>query len=271
MGDTDEQVMTRFLLGALDAEERERVTDRLAEDALYFKEMAAFDDDLILRYHHRQLSPAERALFEKAYLTSPVRSARVDASRALLEAATAVAKQERRSVWSWPLEWLATPWSLPRFALVGAGAAVVIAVSLAAYVIGDARRLRTTEPSPAERVVVAFTLTAQGVRGPGGTQGMDRLQISPDTDELRLSVAIDGSRRSGERFEAELTPVDGGTAEHVSPSIKATDTEVIATVAVAAPPDGDYILTVRRSVDGNSEVVATQAFRVTRSEVPAAR
>src|SRR5436309_249159 len=97
--DADTGVMSQFLLGTLDAAERARVTNRLTDDPSYFEEMAAVEDDLILRWQHNRLPVEDRARFAEAYLASTARCARVEASLALVEAARVWRRREGGPLW----------------------------------------------------------------------------------------------------------------------------------------------------------------------------
>ena len=267
----EEHVMTRFLLGALDVAGRERMLDRLAAEPSYFEEMAATEDDLILRYHHRQLSAEDRALFAAAYLHSPARRARVAEALALIEATKAWKAGGAVSPWSKfverlrrALDWFVAPFQVPRFALAGL---LVAAVLLAGY----AGRALQRDPRTVRLVTFATTLTAVGDKGPGTALGMDRLRVPPGTVEIQPSFEIESPRR-GEQFAAELEALDGGTVAQPSPPlIEPSAAGATVTVTVAVPPDGDYVLRLRRVAGGSPEIVAAHAFRLRRAEPPAAR
>jgi hypothetical protein len=148
----DEHVMTSFLLGTLEADDKERIADRLAHDIGYFEAMEALDDDLILRWHRGDLSGEQQQLFKHAYLSAPARRARVDESRALLDAAQAWNARPRASLWTRIVAWLVAPSRAPRFAFVAAGALLAAAISLSGYVA----RSTTRGANDAEQQVAAL-------------------------------------------------------------------------------------------------------------------
>src|SRR4051812_17514136 len=117
--------MTGFLLGRLAPDEQEHVADRLANEPKFFEAMSAFEDDLIQRWHRRQLSATEQSRFAEVYLNAPARRARVDSSLALLEVADAWKAREDARLRSRIAAWLATPWTLPQFEWVAAVALLV--------------------------------------------------------------------------------------------------------------------------------------------------
>jgi hypothetical protein len=268
--------MAQFLLGGSGEQgERDRVADRLAADPEYFEAMSAFEDDLILRWHHRQLSAADAALFEKAYLASPPRRERVDAALALLEAAQAWQAKERASFWNRAAEWLSPPWGVLRLEWAAAAAMVTVAAAGGIYFAADAaRRARAAEQEVAalrqqlasvQRVVVAVTLAPLGSRGQGRPQGTTRVRIPRDASEVRLALEVDPPKGE-ERFEADLSAVDRDAVTALGPQrVERTDDGAFVTVAVAATAlrvDGDYFVRLRSVAGGGSRVVATRMFRV---------
>ena len=250
--------MSRFLLGSLDAVERDQVLDRLAAEPASFDEMAATENDLIIRWHHRQLPADERLRFDEVYLKSSVRHARVDDILALLREAEAW-KQCDHGAWNrlvgeggsvtTAARWLVKPFGAPPL--------VWMVVLLAAYVAGN--RVRQ-----ASHLLFGSALVAVGEKGPWPAQGFDRLRIPRNTADIQLSFAI-ARPASGERFAAELQSVDGGAVTHPVPLVlQASPAGEMASVTIAAPPDGDYVLRLRRVAGGTAEIVVTKTFRVTR-------
>lgn len=115
-----------------------------------------------------------------------------------------------------------------------------------------------------DRLVVAYTLLAGGERGPRPSNGFDRIRIPPDTTEVQLSLTM-SRPAAGERFGAELQAIDGGEVTALqSPIVDASSAGATFSVVMKAPPDGDYVLRLRRIAERESEVVSTTAFRVTR-------
>src|SRR5262245_4285652 len=264
----DERVMREFLLGTLDAGEEERVTARLASDREYFDAMTAFEDDLILRSNRGELSAGEQAQFDRAY-TSSARRARVEASLLLLE----VAREERHNAraqgaWGRFAPWLTRPSRVPRVARLVATATVVLAAAAALYLAAERSRVRNI----GREVVVAATLTASGEKGPGPTPALDRIRIPEDASALQLVVAI-SPIGAGERVEAEIESLEGSAIVRPAPP-RVASTAAGATVTVTVAPsvlaDGDYVLRLRSAGDRRA-VVATRAFRISRSDAAPAR
>jgi len=261
--DENDQLMTRFLLRDLPDEDHVRVAERLAADDAFFQEMASFEDDLIVRFHRGLLGPEQQQAFERVYRESPERWARVTEWQDLVDAAHAWKLREDEHAWNGIGRWLVTPWRAPRLVLVAAGAAVVAAATVVTYLVGQ-------QPGAAGRyVVVAFTLTAVGERGPGPARTMDRLRIPADADEVQLAVEVPDSGGNG-RLEIEIEPVDGGVVvQPAEPRVERSGAGIVVTASLAAGalPDGDYILRVlRRAGSAQTETVAIRAFRVARTK-----
>jgi hypothetical protein len=262
----EDQVMTEYLLGGLSLDEREQVADRLALDPVYFEAMAALEDDLLERWHLGRLTSEQEARFSSAYGSDPARRARAEAAGSLLDAVTALKEAGpaepvswwSRGAWRRAVAWCALPSKVPRLALAAAGALVVAAAVV----------LWSRDGVLDRRVVFAVTLTAVGERGPGAAQGMDRIRLAPDVDELRLTIDLDRSAATDGPFDAEVEALDGGTITHLGPPrVVNTATAAVVTLTMTADalPSGDYVLRLRRSGDGGRpENVTTRAFRVTR-------
>jgi hypothetical protein len=253
----DERVMTSFLLRSLDEATRERVLDRLENDGTYFEAMAALEDDLILRWHHGLLPPADRGLFAKAYADS-ARRARVDETLALVAAARA--RQASSGVADTTGAAGAPPavtgkgifqrWN------VAAAAVAVLAIGLSSLVYVTNRR---STPATPFRV----TLSAVGQKSEGN-RGYDLVTIPPGTTDVVLAIRSTAPPEGD--LSAELQAREGGAApRRYRPVVERTATGDTVTVSVSSADlaDGDYVLTI--TADANpSEPVATQAFRVTR-------
>ena len=239
----DDRVMADFLLGASDAETRDRILDRLGNDEGYFEAMAALEEDLILRWHQGSLSPSDRALFANAY-ADPARRARVDEADVLHQAA---------QVWSRRKTAPSRVWTSPsrRWAALAA-AGVVFGLSSWAYLAS-----RQVVPAAPLRV----PLSAVSLKA-GGNKGYDRVEVPSDASAIVFVVTpavlpdggLTAELRARDRAATPLTlrPVRERSAEGDVLTI---------TVDAADLPEGDYVLTV--VADANpSEPLATQSVRV---------
>lgn len=80
----DDNLMTRYLLGAASAEEQSAVEERFFRDADFHFRLLAVEQEIICDYVRGQLPPNEAELFEHHYLASPPRRRKYEQTRELL-------------------------------------------------------------------------------------------------------------------------------------------------------------------------------------------
>src|SRR5262245_37586697 len=78
-----EDLLVRFLLGALSADEQDEIEARVFMEDDFLEEVMAAGDDLIHAYLTDSLSPEDRARFETHFLASPMRRHRFELVRAI--------------------------------------------------------------------------------------------------------------------------------------------------------------------------------------------
>jgi anti-sigma factor RsiW len=110
-GFDEENLIRRFLLGKLSAEERERVGERLFTDEEFFAQVDAFEDELIDDFARGKLSAEDRERFEQQFLITDERRERLefaqDFHQALLESHPPAAEEavnpadDDSGVWAW--------------------------------------------------------------------------------------------------------------------------------------------------------------------------
>ena len=128
---TRRRTTTRYLLGRLPVDERERLEERLLADGDASDEVAAREDELIDAYATGELGGRDRAAFEHLLAGSPRLRERVAFARALRtlagdEAATAAAAVRAAGAeprWGW------LPVPPPGLRLLAGAAAIVVAVA----------------------------------------------------------------------------------------------------------------------------------------------
>lgn len=79
----EEQLLTRYLLGELPAEEVAELEERLCREGEQFERMLAHGDDLIDDYLAGRLSASQRRSFERHFLNLPGQRERFEMARAL--------------------------------------------------------------------------------------------------------------------------------------------------------------------------------------------
>lgn len=125
MSRKDTTRITRYLLGQLPPEERDRTEEGLLKDRELFELAESVEDDLVDRYARNELADDERRRFERHMLTS----ARI---RQRLEVARALAAHERRRAANASKAGRRTTGAAPR----RAGLALAWAATVAALVAG---------------------------------------------------------------------------------------------------------------------------------------
>ena len=138
---------------------------------------------------------------------------------------------------------------------------LLTAAALAAFSIACRSRF-DRPPAAADRVVVAFTLPAHRANAPEIAAGFERLLLPADATDLQLSIAV-GRAVPGDRFRAEIMPVDGGRTLSLPAPLDAALASSV-TITTTAPRDGDYLLRLRQMSAAGSEIVLTTGFRVLR-------
>ena len=250
---SDEQIV-RYLLDEMTAEERSSLEEHLSLDPSFFEQVAAAEDDMIMRYVRGDLEADMLPRFTEVYLNSPARRARVDQAR-LLQQAARDASQSRK------------PGSLalipgPR-RLVVAIASVAVVVALAVLLL-PVWKNHSSQQQPLidhaqiafDHTQISFALEPGLVRGGGGAL----LALPPETKQVAFRLALSNSAAEGSYRVTLQTPerpsLWSGVVARQGPAF-----------AAIIPADklqpGDYTLKLL-STAANSEEVATYYFRVAR-------
>jgi hypothetical protein len=79
----NEELVKRFLLGALSESERAEVEDRFLANDPFFQGILIGEDDLMDAYVRNELPTAERAIFERCCLSTELRRQRIEFARTL--------------------------------------------------------------------------------------------------------------------------------------------------------------------------------------------
>jgi hypothetical protein len=81
----DDQTIIRYLLDELSEEDGARLEEAYLEDESLFERLRALEEELIEEYVKGELSSRERGLFERHYLASEQRRARIETARQLVQ------------------------------------------------------------------------------------------------------------------------------------------------------------------------------------------
>jgi hypothetical protein len=146
----DDQVLIRYLLGALPEEEAERLDGlSIADDAFAWR-LNAVEDDLVDGYVRGELSGENLARFKEFYLSSPRRIQKLEFAEALssfgAETATAAAQtvpssrpKQESSIDLPARRWFSAPYFVPQWGFAGGALVLLFA---AGYLLLDNVRLR---------------------------------------------------------------------------------------------------------------------------------
>ena len=280
----------RYILGELSQEEREKLEEQYFVNEETWSELQAVETDLIDCYLRNDLTPAQRAQFEKHFLASPRRQRRLEFARLRMDAASLPEHQAAGHL---------RPIALARSFVFQIGFAMAAAVLIVAVVILSAQNSRLrgqfnqarsqqanlqrqlealqkqAAPTPAIQNQVEFLSTdlptISLLLSPGTLRGGQSaghilpLSSAPSTVLLLLEL-------SGERFpayEAEIQTVEGKEIRRFN-SLKATQVPGEGPVVMVKLPSrllvrGDYIATLfGKAADGRSEVVDSFSFTAVR-------
>lgn len=90
----DSDLLTRFLLDAVDERERAEVEDRLLSETEFYEQMLGREAELTDAYVRGELSHGERKRFEKSFFASRDRRKRVEFAQGLADSATLLQREE---------------------------------------------------------------------------------------------------------------------------------------------------------------------------------
>jgi hypothetical protein len=253
----------RYLLGQLDESRAAALESQYFADPALFDEVWAVEHDLVDEYVSNALRAAERAQFERHYLSTDVHRKRVATARALLARASAAppARVIRgpwhgRPVLRWAMAAALTALFLAAIWLIRPAPAPVEQASGRPETPGAPAGPRTPakpgdpaqpSPGPADAAnsahpPVLLTVTLPSVLTRASEQTVVKIPATTEEIELRLEGARDARQQ---RVHVEVRTVDGRTAWRGIASPAETGSGLIASVRV--PPDrlrpDDYIVT----------------------------
>src|SRR5438270_801322 len=87
----NDQQIIRYLLHEAGEEELSMMEERLLSDLSFFDLVACVEDEMIMQYVRDEMDPDLKRRFEKSYLASPERRARIESARQLRTAVHTVA------------------------------------------------------------------------------------------------------------------------------------------------------------------------------------
>lgn len=291
---TDQDSMKRHLLGRASPEERVDFENTYLADPGMFEELVEAENDLIDAYARGQLSETERQEFERRYLSSEKRRARVQYAAALAELS-----REGQSALPFERSGFFERWGLPfrqhrvslQWALSLGVVAIVLAVGWVKVSHDRAMLARVTKPSvrPAEQ---ALPQSGKGAQSGGNALGEDLAQNAappleeftvrlipgvvrstgaeskafppPKTPWVRLRLALDSDDHGP--FTVSVETAEGRLVQRVEGLTSRTlSRKQVVDVRISSHliPSGDYIVRLsEKTEDGSNEELDSYTFRV---------
>jgi hypothetical protein len=261
--DDDEDLMRRFIVGDLNAVEREQIERRFFEDSAYFEAICALEDAMLLAHLRPQSPDAWQDRFAASIRESPARQRRLAEMTRLLQAVDAASPSHAPAppvvVRARPLR--RVPWF--GLSLAAAAASVILAGVLLRWhsQVAPAQSLVETAPSQA-LLQATFVLLPGPTRSDG--QQANTLRLLPGTRDVRLQATVDAEAPTP--VHARLQLVGGETI--VLPDVTtgratAGGLEISWIVPAARLSRGDYLLTLEvEGSNGTRETIASRFFSV---------
>lgn len=287
-GPDEKRVLIRYLLGELSEKDRNRTEEQFFADGHCFEELIAAEQGLIDRYLRGELCEAERESFERRYLDSPARRARVDFARALNAKVTAAGAPETKGRAFWSTLAVFPGWLQPstRFAVAAASFATVVCIVWlgyetvqvrhqlvllqrnedvrAALFTAELQKIRAQrDQRQAEGTVVAFLLT------PGITRDVTdarRFVIPAGAKTVRLQLAVPaGSGDVGYRA-AVRTPDGNEIWSEGALTAQGADSGKLITLTVPAGviATGEYTIRLKHATARGVAALESYLFNVLR-------
>jgi len=243
---SDEQII-RYLLDEMSAEERSSLEEHLSRDPSFFEQIAAAEDDMIMRYVRGDLEGRLLPRFTEVYLNSRARQARVDQAR-LLQQSVRNASQSGK-----PGSLAFLPGSR-RLAFAIASVAAVIALAILLLPVW---KNHSSQQKPLDdHAQISFAVEPGLVRGGAGAL----LALPPGTRQVEFRLALPNSAADGSYRVTLETPERPALWSGV---VARQGSTLVASIPADKLQPGDYTLKLL-STGAGSEEVATYYFRVAR-------
>ncbi len=187
----DDDILRGYLLGRIAPESRESVEKRLfSDDRIFWERLCLLEDELVDQYVRGELGGEDAASFERDFLVTDERRARLDLALALKEYVER-RKESRRRAW----DWLRNPLPSPAWALAVA-ATLLLALPTVVWRVASAR-------GPA--APMSAWVSSGLVRDVEGE--LSRVTLAPGCQLVRLH--LDTGAAQHESYRATLHDVAG--------------------------------------------------------------
>jgi hypothetical protein len=244
----NDQQIIRYLLHEAGEEELSMMEERLLSDVSFFDLVASIEDEMIMQYVRGEMEPDLKQRFEKSYLASPERRARIESARQLRTAVHTVAatraleRSKKRIFFPLPV----------RIAFTAAALAVVV---WWVWWKTPATQIKTG----GTEVAMSVTLQPTRNRSAEGNAGA-QFGIAADIQEIHFFLARK-QVQADQRYQVILgTPERPGI---FSGTARVENGTVAVTVPAKLLAPGDYTLELQSiAADGSRQPLTTYYFRV---------
>jgi methionine-rich copper-binding protein CopC len=242
-----------YLLGQMSGEESEQLEDECFALKHWPSQVKIIEDELIDAYLHHDLSPEQRELFERNYLTTAERQERVRVVAALLRQVC-----QRDDVVERPVVGRADgTWAERLKAFWGGrsrGLRVASAVA-ALVIIGGVSWLYLARVRP-PRAVATLRLTSSVINRSEGVQART-IKLSPDADALRVFLMLPDHATPAPHYRVELDELDNEEGETTTLAVEGQEAQAVSVLIPASRlRRGQYALTLFAvRVDGTEQPV----------------
>jgi hypothetical protein len=247
---SDDDVLRGYLLGRVAPESRERVEKRLfSDDRVFWERLCLVEDELVDQYARGELDGEDAARFERDFLVTDERRAKLDLALALREYVGG-ARESRRGAW----DWLRRPVRSPAWAF---GLAAMLLLALPAVVWRAASARGPGAP-------VSAWVSPGLVRDVEGT--LSRVTLPPGCQIVRLH--LETGLAPDETYRAALHDVSGDEL-WAQDKLRAAPVDGKPAVTLALPcdllPPEDYYVRLEGASPGKQAApVGRYDFRVLR-------
>ena len=259
----DQSLLRRYLLGTATPESREDLERRLfSDDRVFGERLSIAEDELVSDYVQSALTGAERQDFEKHFLCTDERRAKLEFAKALhayAERPTGFersdAAQRSATVRQSPWAWLRRPMVSPAWAMAAA-ALLVLLVQMP--------RFTTSAGDVSGSTVVAVSLTAGSTRAAGGE--LTRVRLNADSQIVRLQLDAEATRFATYRASVFQVDDDALVAEvRLTPTSQSGSPELTLTLPAESLAATDYYVRLQGLSPGANPVpLQRYDFRVLR-------
>ena len=244
-----------YLLGQMSEEEAEQFEDECFAQRGWPSQVELVEEELIDAYLHRELTPEQRGLFERNYLTTEGRQARVRMAAMLMREVC-----DREAVVEPPaVRGGATLWErLKAFRGGGRGLRAAWAAAALVIVVGGAWFYLARDHPP--RQIATLSLTGSVLTRSEGAPAQT-VKLPPDADALRVFLSLPDRATPAADYRVELD-TEGG--ETIPLAVEARDSRVVSVLIPASRlPKGRYALTLYALVgDGEQPAYGSYIFAV---------